>query len=102
MERNKIKTRIGRQSAFGGCTGFVDGTHLPLDIVPSYEGYSDFFNRKKRYSLNMMLGCDDEHRINYYSLGWGGAVHDARVFRNSTVCEGYPLCLKPYRLSICS
>ena len=86
--RLEIKTRVGRASAFPQCIGFIDGSHLPLDIKPVYEGNADFFNRKGRYSLNCLFVCDDEHRINYMCLGWGGSAHDSRVFRNTPVSLG--------------
>jgi hypothetical protein len=85
-ERQQIKTRIGQSSSFGQCLGYADGSLLPLDIKPSYHSHSDWFSRKARYSLNALLVCDDENRITYMSLGWGGSAHDSRVYRNSSVC----------------
>lgn len=84
-ERTRIKTAIGQTSAFGGCLGYCDGALLPMDIKPSYIGHSDWFSRKSRYSINSLFVCDDQNRITYMNIGFGGAAHDARVFRNSAV-----------------
>ena len=34
------------------------------------------------YALNVMIVCDDQKRIIYYTAGWPGSTHDNRVFRN--------------------
>lgn len=86
--REQIKTRIGRVSAFAHCVGFVDGSQLPLDIRPMYQGHSDFYNRKQDYALNCVFVCDDENRVTSMALGWGGSAHDARVYRNTPVSHG--------------
>lgn len=83
--RKMIKTRIGQESAFPQCVGYVDGSHSPLDIKPAYKGNADFYNHKGRYALNVLFVTDDENKINFFSIGWGGSAHDARVFRNTPV-----------------
>jgi hypothetical protein len=62
--------------------GFVDGSLLPMDIKPFCVGASDWYSYKKIYGINCMFVCDDESRVTYMSVGWGGAAHDARVYRN--------------------
>lgn len=85
-EREVIKTRIGQRSAFGQCVGFADGSLLPLDTKPARHDYYDYWSRKYSYGLNALFVCDDENRVTYMKLGWGGSTHDVSVFRDTTVC----------------
>ncbi len=73
------------------CVGFIDGTHLILSQRPTIDG-EVYFNRKKTYSFNVQLICDDQRRILWYQLGWPGSVYDSTVFSHSNMYknqEGY-------------
>jgi hypothetical protein len=82
-EKNQIKTRNGRRTSFGHCIGFLDGSHLRLAFKPALESYRDYYNRKSRYTINCLVVCDDQNGITFFSLGWGGSVHDKRVYTNT-------------------
>ena len=44
-----------------------------------------YFNRKKDYSVNLMLVTGSEEEILYNSGGAPGSWHDARVYRRSNL-----------------
>lgn len=58
--------------------GCVDGTHV--EVVSNDPVY---YNRKKRFSLNVMLTVNSQEQVIHYSIGSPGSYHDARVFRRS-------------------
>lgn len=68
-----------------GVIGAVDGTHI--QILKPTRCPETYFNRKKFYSLNVMLVCDSNEHFTYYSVGSPGSFHDARVFRRSKLEE---------------
>ena len=80
-DRRRIAARIKEAYLFPNCVGIIDGTLLPLAFKPSLHG-ENYSDRKKNYSLTMLVVCDDNSRILYYHLGWPGSVHDNRVWRN--------------------
>jgi hypothetical protein len=84
-KRQVIKTRVGQRRAFGQCVGFADGSLIPIEMKPARHNYYDYWSRKHGYSLNVLCVCDDENRITYMKLGWGGSTHDVSVFRDTTV-----------------
>jgi hypothetical protein len=56
-----------------------------IDIVlfiKSNEKYNDelFFNRKKRYVLNLCAMCDSNKKFIYYLIDWFNSQHDQRIF----------------------
>ena len=66
---------------FRHCVGIIDGTLVFLDFRP--ESFHEcYFSRKSMYALNVMIVCDDQKRIIYYTAGWPGSTHDNRVFQN--------------------
>lgn len=60
-ERARISSEFAK-IGFDGCVGLVDGTTLPLSQRPKIDGET-YFDRKKRYSLNMQVICDDRKKI---------------------------------------
>ena len=81
-QRNIISRRIQETYGIPDCVGFVDGTHVQLNVRPAIDG-EVYFNRKHRYSFNVQLICDDQRRILWYQLGWPGSVHDSTVLSHS-------------------
>ena len=90
-ERKIISNRIMRKYLFPYCVGFADGTLLPLAFRPTIHG-ENYLDRKRQYSLTMLIVCDEEGRILYFHLGWPGSVHDNRVWRNCRLYRERDLC----------
>ena len=86
-ERASIATRIGRDYDFPNCVGIADGTLFPLGSEPQTDDAPDYHGRKFRYSLSVMIICDDTRRITYYLSGWPGSAHDNRVFRSTKIAN---------------
>jgi hypothetical protein len=84
-ERDAIKTRVGQRSPFRHCVGFVDGLLMPMEFKPAREDHYDYWSRKYRYGINSLVVCDDEKRITFLKLGWGGSTHDTSVYRDTSV-----------------
>ncbi|XP_053667844.1 putative nuclease HARBI1 [Anopheles marshallii] len=61
----------------------VDGTHVKIK-KPTHRPMR-FLNRKKYYSLNVMIVCDHNYRIRAVDARYPGANHDAHVWRMSSV-----------------
>ncbi|XP_065356203.1 putative nuclease HARBI1 [Calliphora vicina] len=64
-----------------GVIGCVIGTHFGLQRPASNEHM--FFNRKGFHSLNSMVICDHEHKILSINSKYGGAAHNAFVWKHS-------------------
>lgn len=63
----------------------VDGSLVPIAQKPGLESAIDFWNRKHRYTYNIMAICDDTRRIRALQTGYPGVVNDQRVFDMSPV-----------------
>ncbi|EJK67067.1 hypothetical protein THAOC_11945 [Thalassiosira oceanica] len=59
----------------------MDGTLLPLAIEPSCDDAADYHGRKFRYSLSVMVICDDRRKIRAYLSGFAGCCHDNRIWQ---------------------
>lgn len=83
-ERIETSTRIFKKYGVPNVVGFIDGTHIILSQRPALDG-EVYFNRKKTYSMNVILICDDRRRILWMQTGWPGSVYDATVFSHSNL-----------------
>ncbi|CAH1954220.1 unnamed protein product [Acanthoscelides obtectus] len=98
-EANNI-ARIFAEMRFPGAIGCIDGSHIKIDTPR--EDPDSYLNRKKFHSIQisgkfvqypailcqyMQVICDDNRKIKDVFIGYPGSVHDARVFRNSPLCQ---------------
>lgn len=78
-------TNMERQG-FGGVVGKVDGTDIVLKYKPGgvFDGEM-FWNRKKRYALDVCAVCNSKKEIIYFLTGWPNSQHDACVFASTHI-----------------
>jgi hypothetical protein len=81
-EREEIARRIHERFYFPNCLGFIDGTLLPMEFKPSLYG-DVYLTRKSNYAVHMLVVCDDQARIRFYTAGWPGSVHDNHTWKLS-------------------
>ena len=68
--------------------GCVDGTHV--EVV---TGDDTYYNRKRRFSINVMLTVNSQEQVIHMNVGSPGSYHDARAFCRSglpELVEGLP------------
>ncbi|XP_065438983.1 uncharacterized protein LOC135981276 [Chrysemys picta bellii] len=70
---------------FPNCGGAIDGTHIPI-LGLDHQG-SQYINHKGYFSMVLQALVDHKGRFTNINVGWPGKVHDARIFRNSGLCE---------------
>ena len=77
---------------FPNCVGAVDGTHIP--VTPPSNCRTDYYNRKGSYSIILQGLVDFKYLLTDICwLAW--QVHDARVFRNSSIYNRRFVMLTP-------
>uniref|UniRef100_A0A8C3FK40 DDE Tnp4 domain-containing protein n=1 Tax=Chrysemys picta bellii TaxID=8478 RepID=A0A8C3FK40_CHRPI len=68
---------------FPNCGGAIDGTHIPI-LAPEHQG-SQYINCNRYFSIVLQALVDHKGRFTSINVGWPGRVHDARVFRNTSL-----------------
>jgi hypothetical protein len=63
--------------------GAIDGSHIR--ILPTIKDSERYINRKGYHSINLMGVVDHTEKFTYVYIGEPGSVHDARVFRRSSL-----------------
>ncbi|XP_025157462.1 protein ALP1-like [Harpegnathos saltator] len=78
---------IFEQKSFGfpGVIGAVDGCHIPCKQLKNNA--HDYYNRKSFHSIILQSICDHHRKFIDCFIGLSGRMHDARVFRNSTIYQ---------------
>lgn len=113
-EKAETKSFYMSHKLFPNVVGSIDGCHIRIDR-PS-DRPTDYFNRKDYHSVVLQGVCNEKLTFLDVCMGFPGSVHDARIFRNSSLhtklnefCSGeeyilgdsaYPLLttlLTPYR-----
>jgi hypothetical protein len=87
-EKHAVISEFQNKKGFPGVLGAIDGTHIKIS-APTRR-HQDYFNRKGYYSIILQAVCREDRRFTDVYCGWPGKVHDARVFRNSPLCEALP------------
>ncbi|XDV14186.1 hypothetical protein PO909_002365 [Leuciscus waleckii] len=82
-----IKEEFHRVAGFPNVIGCIDGTHIPIKAPSVNEG--DYVNRKSIHSINVQVICEATHIITNVEAKWPGSVHDARIFRESSLCQSF-------------
>lgn len=69
--------------------GAIDGCHIP--ISQPVENHEHYVCRKGFHSIVLQAVC--QSNLTFFDLfaGYPGSVHDARVYRNSSLCEALPI-----------
>ena len=68
-----------------GCIGAIDGTHI--EVKPPADDIDSYLNRLRYYSMVLQAVCDQEMIFTSCFAGFPGSVHDARVYRNSSLAH---------------
>lgn len=74
-----------KATPFPGIIGAIDGTHVRID--PPKDNPNAYYNRKKFHSIILQGVCKHDLTFININIGWPRRVHDAKVFRNSTIFE---------------
>nr|CAI5854214.1 unnamed protein product [Callosobruchus analis] len=79
----EVMTSFEQKAGFPNVIGAIDGTHI-IRRKPKTDSES-YINRKGCYSVNLQAVCNSQCIFIHCFAGFPGAVHDARIFRNSPV-----------------
>ena len=71
---------------FPDCYGAVDGSIFPIRKPFRKYRYEEYWSgRKKLYCINTQVIVNGDNMFTDVDVSWPGLVHDARIWRNSTV-----------------
>uniref|UniRef100_K7F4D1 Putative nuclease HARBI1 n=1 Tax=Pelodiscus sinensis TaxID=13735 RepID=K7F4D1_PELSI len=70
---------------FPNCGGAIDGTHIPIR-APEHQA-SQYVNHKGYFSVLLQAVCDHWGQFMDINVSWSSKAHDARVYRNSSMCQ---------------
>ena len=79
------KNKISKDFKFPLTYGAIDGSHI--SIKAPLEHISDYTNRKCYTSVVLQGVCDSRMVFTHVSAGWPGSMHDARIFRRSSLYD---------------
>jgi len=77
---NEVITGFKEKWGVPQCAGSVDGTH-----IPPFMNHTDYYNQKGWYPIVTQAVVDHKRLFRDVYIGWPGSVHDARVFKNSSL-----------------
>jgi hypothetical protein len=70
-----------RQKNFIDAVNKINETNVVLNIKSRKKYEKElFFNRKKRYEIDLCAACDCNKRFTYFLCEWSNSQHDQRVF----------------------
>ena len=83
-EREQIAGRIHERFHFLNCLGMIDDTLLPMEFKPANLVWRNIsLTRKSNYAVHMLVVCDDQARIHFYTAGWPGSIDANHTWRFS-------------------
>lgn len=83
QEKQAVQLEFMQRFGFPGVIGVIDGTHVAI-LQPTEDEHL-YFNRKNFHSKNVQIICDSNLLILNVNANFGGASHDAFIWRNSGV-----------------
>jgi len=83
--KEEIKQAFEDISGFPHVVGAIDGSHIPLFEAPSVKNKEVYFSRKHQYAIHLQAVVDHNSLFIDYVVGWPASVHDAKVFKNSSL-----------------
>lgn len=90
-EQQEMKDMFLELKGFPGIVGMIDGSHITIR-KPKERGV-DYYNRKDYYSIVLQAVVREDLRFTHLYAGWPGKVHDARIFRCSSLqTNGQEMC----------
>jgi len=69
----------------------AEGALFPLWCEPQMEDAPDYSGHKYRYSLSVMIICDNQCKICYYLAGWPGSAHNNQIFQHTKIAKNASL-----------
>ncbi|XP_032682473.1 putative nuclease HARBI1 [Odontomachus brunneus] len=96
-EKQETANFFNERKGFPHVIGAIDGCHVRID-KPT-EDSDSYINRKQYFSLHIQGTVNHNMKFIDVFTGYPGSVHDARVFRNSPLCNDlHELCTDHYFL----
>lgn len=83
---------------FPRVAGCVDGTLVQIDGPQQNE--PAFVDRHGNHSINAMFVAGPDLQFFYASARWPGSVNDARILRNSSLCESWDSGYRPFPTAV--
>lgn len=74
------------QKGFFGTVGKLDSTDIMLKFKPGEDFKVEiFFNRKKRYALDLCAVCDSSKGFTYILASWPNSQYDTQNFASTSI-----------------
>ena len=99
-ERQAISEKFYHVAKMPSVCGCIDGTLVNIKAPSDKNIEMQFVDRHGDHSLNCMAVCGPNLEFFYVNSNWPGAVNDARVLRNSSLCEKFSNGWRPFDRAI--
>lgn len=74
--------------------GAIDGTLITITAPREFE--ANYVDRHGNHSINVLAVTNTQGRFLFLSARWPGSVHDARVYRNSSLAAAFDGGYRPF------
>ena len=85
QREREVEQRFEEKWGFPGVLGAIDGSYIP--VKRPRKNPEQYINRKGFHSLQLQVICDADMLFTNVFCSYPGSVHDARVFRNSSIFQ---------------